>query len=117
MDLAIGLLALIAAGVSLGLVLQMRGQLPALQIEVSALRRQLEQAQREPGEPEDAALQAEVGALRRDLEQTQHELGELKAATEITPAPPLPKTRPGGLDDLREQLRAAHRESDNTAEE
>jgi uncharacterized protein HemX len=91
MDLAIGVLALIVAGVSLGMVMWLRGQVPA--------------------------LQAEVSALRRDLEQTHNELGELKAATEIAPAPPLPKARPGGLDDLREQLRAAHRESDNPTEE
>jgi uncharacterized protein HemX len=116
MDLAIGVLALIVAGVSLGMVMWLRGQVPALQAEVSALRRQLEQTQREPGEPEATALRAEVSALRRDLEQTQNEVGELKAATEIAPAPPLPKARPS-LDDLREQLRAAHRESDNTSEE
>jgi uncharacterized protein HemX len=122
MDLAIGVLALIVAGVSLGMVVWLRGQVAALQAEVSALRRELEQSQkREPGEPNDTALRAEVSALRRDLEQTQRELGELKAATEITPAqplpaPPLPKVRPS-LDDLREQLRAAHRESDNPAEE
>src|SRR5712691_8481992 len=96
MDLAIGVLALIVAGVSLGMVMWLRGQVPA--------------------------LQAEVHALRRELEQTQNALGELKVATEITPsqplpAPPLPKARPGGLDDLREHLRAAHRESDSTTEE
>jgi hypothetical protein len=91
MDLAIGVLALIVAGVSLGVVLSLRQQVPE--------------------------LWAEVRALRRDLEQAQRELGELKTATEIPLAPPLPKTRPGGLDDLREQLRAAHRESDDPAEE
>jgi hypothetical protein len=91
MDLAIGVLALIVAGVALGVVLRLGRQLPA--------------------------LQGEVSVLRRDLEQTQREVGELKAATEITPAPPLPKTRPSSLDDLREQLRAAHRETDETREE
>jgi hypothetical protein len=91
MDLAIGVLALIVAGVSLGVVLSLRQQVPE--------------------------LRAEVRALRRDLEQAQRELGELKAAAEIPVAPPLPRTRPGGLDDLREQLRAAHRESDEPAEE
>jgi hypothetical protein len=116
MDLAIGVLALIVAGVSLGAVLQLRGQVPALQAEVGALRRQLEETRHEPSEVTTVALQAEVSALRRDLEQTQNELGELKAATDIAPAPPLPKARPS-LDDLREQLRAAHREADETAEE
>jgi hypothetical protein len=31
--------------------------------------------------------------------------------------PPLPKSRPGGLDDLRERLRAAHTEGEETSEE
>jgi hypothetical protein len=91
MDLAIGLLALVVAVVALGVVLRSGGQLNA--------------------------LSGEVSALHRDLEHAQRELGELKAATAIAPAPPLPKARTGGLDDLREQLRAAHREAGDTAEE
>jgi hypothetical protein len=59
---------------------------------------------------------AQLKALRTELEETRRELTELKAATEVAPAPPLPplpRTRSGGLDDLREQLRAAHREADD----
>ena len=64
------------------------------------------------------SAQAQVRQLRRELDETQHEvnetrrqLDELKAAAEVVPAPPpLPRTRSSGLEDLREQLRAAHRE-------
>ena len=43
---------------------------------------------------------------------------ELKAAANVLPAPPppLPRTRTGGLDDLRQQLREAHREGDDSPE-
>jgi chromosome segregation ATPase len=82
-----------------------QGEVSAVQGEVSAVQGEV------------SAVQGEVSALRRELDQTQHEVSELKAATEIAPAPPLPKTRPGSLDDLREQLRAAHREADETTEE
>ena len=61
----------------------------------------------------------ELGDLRHEIELTQHrldntqrEVAEMKMAAEVAPAPPLPKARPGSLDDLREQLRAAHREPD-----
>ena len=55
----------------------------------------------------------EIKQLRTELDETQRQLNELKAVAEVVPAappPPLPRTRPGGLEDLREQLRAAHRE-------
>lgn len=49
--------------------------------------------------------------LRSDLARTQQELNELKAAAEVVPPPPpLPRARSSGLEDLREQLRAAHSE-------
>jgi hypothetical protein len=51
-----------------------------------------------------------LGKLRRDLDDAVRELNELKSATQSAPAPPLPKSRQRGLDDLREQLRAAHQE-------
>jgi len=54
----------------------------------------------------------EIRQLRRELDETQRQLNELKAATDLmaTPPPPLPRTRSSGLEDLRQQLRAAHRE-------
>jgi outer membrane protein TolC len=68
-------------------------------------------------------LQARDGlrGLRTELEQVRTQLDEarteLARLQETPPAPPLPKTRHAGLDDLREQLRAAHRESAENAEE
>jgi len=57
------------------------------------------------------SARTDIVQLRRELDQTQRELNELKAAAEVVPVPPpLPKTRSSGLEDLREQLRAAHRE-------
>jgi septal ring factor EnvC (AmiA/AmiB activator) len=74
-----------------------------------------------------AATQQQIRQLRAELDQTQRQLNEaqatlrevqqqlsdLKVAAEYVPPPPrLPRSRAGGLDDLREQLRAAHREGD-----
>ncbi|HEX8967267.1 MAG TPA: hypothetical protein VF937_05255 [Chloroflexota bacterium] len=54
---------------------------------------------------------SEIKRLRSELDETQRQLNELKAAAEVIPAPPpLPRTRSADLDDLRQQLRAAHRE-------
>jgi hypothetical protein len=53
----------------------------------------------------------EVRQLRSELDETQRQLNELRATAQVPPPPPpLPRTRSTGLDDLREQLRAAHRE-------
>jgi hypothetical protein len=59
----------------------------------------------------------EVKQLRSELDETQRQVNELKAAAEVVPAPPpLPRTRSAGLEDLREQLRAAHREEGSETE-
>ena len=56
-------------------------------------------------------LRAGLEQVRREHERVERELADLKAAAEVLPTPPpLPKTRPGGLDDLRQQLRQAHAE-------
>ena len=52
----------------------------------------------------------QIKQLRTELDETQRQLNELKTAAEVVPAPPLPRTRATGLEDLREQLRASHRE-------
>jgi hypothetical protein len=64
---------------------------------------------------------SQVRQLRAELEDTQRELNALKAVVETPapapPPPPLPRSRSSsGLDDLREQLRAAHREEDSSPE-
>ena len=55
---------------------------------------------------------AQIKQLRSELDETQRQLNELKAAAEAVAASPprLPRSRSSGLDDLREQLRASHRE-------
>jgi len=63
----------------------------------------------------------ELRQLRAELAETQSELNALKLAVETPapppPLPPLPRSRSSsGLDDLREQLRAAHREEDSPPE-
>ena len=57
-------------------------------------------------------VRSELDETQRQLNETQRQLNELKAATEAAPVPPppLPKSRSAGLEDLREELRAAHRE-------
>jgi ssRNA-specific RNase YbeY (16S rRNA maturation enzyme) len=56
--------------------------------------------------------------LRGQIDQLHREVADLKAATDVVSMPPpLPKPRPGRLDDLREQLRASHRESESSPEE
>ena len=85
MDLAVAFLALVISAVSLGAAIR--------------FGRALTEAQ------------ASLRQIKREHEQLQTELGELKAAAEVVPAPPpLPKSRSGGLDDLRQQLRQAHAE-------
>jgi predicted nucleic acid-binding Zn-ribbon protein len=61
------------------------------------------------------STQNQLKQLRAELDQTQRQLNELKVAVEAVPPPPagLPRARSSpsrGLDDLREQLRAAHSE-------
>jgi hypothetical protein len=62
-------------------------------------------------------LSDDVNSLQVALEDMRAELTDLHAAAQVVPVPPLPRTRPGGLDDLRERLRAAHTEADEPAEE
>jgi hypothetical protein len=55
----------------------------------------------------------EIRQLRAELDETQRQVNELRTAAEVVPAPPpppLPRSRSSGLEDLRERLRAAHRE-------
>lgn len=69
-----------------------------------------------------AQLRAELDYTQSQLNETQAQLREvqkqvtdLEAAAEAVPPPPrLPQSRSSGLDDLREQLRAAHREDDDS---
>jgi hypothetical protein len=93
MELEVAMIAVVVAVAALWLVLGVRTRAQRLPAEIAAVRRELEQTQHE-------------------LEETRREIAELKAAAEVVPVPPLPRARSGGLDDLREQLRAAHREAE-----
>jgi hypothetical protein len=61
--------------------------------------------------------QSQLNETGAQLRQVQQQVSELKAAAEVAPPPPprLPRSRSGALDDLREQLRASHREGDESA--
>lgn len=62
-------------------------------------------------------LTGDVNSLQVAVEALRSEVTDLQAAAASVPVPPLPKTRTGGLDDLRERLRAAHSESEEASEE
>jgi hypothetical protein len=105
MELALSLVAILVAVVALGLVLGLRNQVSQIPRVDTHSGAELER------------LRQELIDVRRDIEHAQRELEELKAATQIVPAPPLPRARSVSLSDLREQLRAAHLEPDPPAEE
>src|SRR5579872_1696203 len=74
--------------------------------QVKQLRTELDQNQRMLNE------------TRQQLIDVQQQVSDLKAAAEVIPAPPpLPRSRSTGLEDLREQLRAAHREDEPSSED
>ncbi len=61
-------------------------------------------------------LTSDVDSLQVALEALRAALTDLQAAP-VLPAPPLPRTRTGGLDDLRQRLRAAHSEAAESSDE
>jgi outer membrane murein-binding lipoprotein Lpp len=62
-------------------------------------------------------LAGDVSSLQVALDQLRSDVADLQTVAQAVPAPPLPKTRSGDLDDLRQRLRAAHTESEGTSEE
>src|SRR5438067_2226872 len=111
-ELLLAVAALIAGVAALALIADARGRLSSLEAG-SAQRRQMDADVWAAHE----AVSNELEHLRGDLEVTVRELNELKAAAQVMPAPPLPKARPGGLDDLREQLRASHLDPESSTED
>ena len=111
--------ALAVAVAALVLALTSRSRLDSVERSAAESQRFEQDAQRG-----HEAMHGELGDVRRLLDQTRKELdvtrdelSELKAAAEVLPPPPpLPKARPGGLDDLRQHLRAAHQEPDESDE-
>ncbi|MBV9324848.1 MAG: hypothetical protein JO352_13790 [Chloroflexi bacterium] len=59
--------------------------------------------------------QGQLNDTRRHVQELEQRVDELQATVQAAvgqPPPRLPRGRAGGLDDLREQLRASHREDD-----
>ena len=77
------------------------------------LRRELDESQRHVND-----LRSGLSELRADMSGLRGDMTEVKAAAEAVASapPPLPRARSSGLDDLREQLRAAHREESSDSE-
>jgi hypothetical protein len=127
MELAVAVVALVVAAIALIVSLQARASVAELRGGVRELRERATTPAPPPApspapppaadasSAELRALRSQVETLSRDLEQTVSELNDLKAAANVVPAPPLPRPRgrrSGELQDLREQLRASHREPD-----
>jgi hypothetical protein len=111
-ELVLAIVALTFGVIAFALVNDVRGRVASLEA-AQQTRRQMDADAQAAHE----AVHYELGELRRDLETTRRELSELKAAAEIVPAPPLPKGRGAGLDDLREQLRASHLDPESSSED
>jgi septal ring factor EnvC (AmiA/AmiB activator) len=108
MSVAIAIvIAVVALGIAVWLAYSALGQVRQLRTELDQTQSQLNDTRRE------------LGSTRDELGEVRRELNELKAAAEVLPPPPppLPRARSAGLDDLREQLRAAHRDEESTSEE
>ncbi|HLZ27422.1 MAG TPA: hypothetical protein VKV73_08890 [Chloroflexota bacterium] len=125
MELVLSVVATLVAVVAVALAWTLRTQVAQLArghsgAELARLRHdsgaELAQLRHDSGVELEQLRQALID-LRRDLDHAQRELEELKAATQVVPAPPLPRARSTGLSDLREQLRAAHRESEPGTDE
>jgi hypothetical protein len=110
--LSLSIVALILAVVALVLGATRRAPTPlappepdhAWEPAIADLRRDVEDLRLKAAEPR---TDPEVAALREQLDEALRELTELRVAAVAPPPPPLPKARSGGLDDLREQLKAA----------
>jgi hypothetical protein len=104
--LALALVAALLAAGATAIGLDLRGRTTRLSEHVRSQGQNLE------------TTRAKLAETQATLAETQAALAELKAATESIPAPPpLPKARSAGLDDLRQQLRAAHSAEAEDSEE
>jgi septal ring factor EnvC (AmiA/AmiB activator) len=118
--LALALVAALLAAGATAVALDLRGRTTRLTEEVRSQGQDLATTRATLAETKVALAetQAALAETKVALAETEAALAELKAATEIVPAPPpLPKARSGGLDDLRQQLRAAHSAEAEDSEE
>ena len=105
MDLLLALTALLVGAVALALNVRLRGDYRHARNIASDALRDAAVAKRQA---ETADAKAELADAA--LQQLRRELAALRAVQEAPP--PLPRAARGRLDDLREQLRAAHQEPD-----
>jgi uncharacterized coiled-coil DUF342 family protein len=107
---ALGLVVVfVAAAGALWLAWSALQQVKQLRAELDETQRQVNETQLQANESQRQANEAE-----RQANEAQRQVNELKAAAAAEPPlPPLPRGRSSGLEDLREQLRAAHREEDS----
>jgi outer membrane protein TolC len=113
---------LIIAVVSLSAAINFGRSQTRLQTEIKTVREELQgtrddvartQAEVARTQAEVARAQADFASARGELATAQRELAELKTLADAPAPPPLPRSRTGGLDDLRQQLRAAHAEDED----
>jgi chromosome segregation ATPase len=107
-------IAILALGFAIGLRTQIARISRTLASDLEQLSRTLVDFRGQVDE-----LRGQVDQLHGQVDGLRRELADLKAAAEVAnvPPPPLPRARAGRLDDLREQLRASHRESESSVEE
>ncbi len=110
MELALSVVALVVAGVAVGLAWAARSAATQADERAEAARRDTE-----AGRAEAENLARTLATARDELAALRHDLDEARTAVATAP-PPLPRARARGLDDLREQLRAAQAEEDEDEE-
>ena len=111
-ELLLALAALVIGIAALALVIDVRSRLS--QLEAGGTQRRQWEADVWAAHE---AVSNEIARMQSEMDRTQRELNELKAAAQVVPAPPLPRGRSGGLDDLREQLRASHLDPESSSED
>lgn len=105
MDIALPIAALALAATSLALVFPLRALGARAQEAAARAARAADEARAQA-----ASLETRLAETRQQLDHALRDLAELRSSLEMAP-PPLPKAQPRGLNDLREQLRAAMREA------
>jgi uncharacterized protein YlxW (UPF0749 family) len=116
MDVAIAVVALLIAVVSLSAAINFGRSQTRLQAELATLHDGLQRTQADAArtQAEVERAHAELDRAHVEIAAAQGALTELKVLAETPAPPPLLRTRPDGLDDLRQQLRAAHAEEEES---